>query len=83
MQYWIASQVLRFIATSLSPCHLGRRVTLNARRRDGSIYHFRLCSRRFALVVFKLVRLRIVPFSVPCCPSYFCFGLRCACLNLL
>ena len=35
----------------------------------------------FALVVFRLVRLRIVPFSVPCCPFYFRFGLRCACLN--
>ena len=58
-----------FIATSLSPCHLCRRASLNPRRRDGSIYHFRLCSRRFALVVFRLVRLRIVPFSVPCCPS--------------
>ena len=46
-----------------------------------SIYHFRLCGCFFALVVFRLVRLRIVPFSVPCCPSYFCFGLRCACLN--
>ena len=71
-----------FIATSLSPCHLCRRVSLNPRRRDGSIYHFRLCGRRFALVVSRLVRLGIVPFSVPCCPSYFCFGLRCACLSL-
>ena len=70
-----------FIATSLGPCHLCRRVSLHPRRRDGSIYHFKLCGRRFALVVFRLVRLRIVPFSVPCCPSYFCFGLRCACLN--
>ena len=70
-----------FIATSLSPCHLCRRVSLHPGRRDGSIYHFRLCGRRFALVVFRLVRLRIVPFSVPCCHSYFCFGLRRACLN--
>ena len=62
-----------FIATSLSPCHLRRRFSLNKRPRDSSIHHFRLCGRRFALVVFRLVRLRIVPFSVPCCPSYFSF----------
>ena len=35
----------------------------------------------FAVVVFRLVRLRTAPFSVSCCPSYFCFGLRCACLS--
>ena len=70
-----------FIATSLSPCHLCRRVSLKSRRCNGSIYHFRLCGRRFALVVCRLVRLSIVPFSVQRCPSYFCFGLHCAYLN--
>ena len=58
-----------FFITSLRTCHLCCRVSLTS-----------FC---FTLLVFRLVRLRIVPFSVPCCPSYFCFGLRCACLNLL
>ena len=80
MQCQIASQVLRFFITSLRPCHLCCRVSLKSWQFDISPQALR-SSFCFNLVVFRLVRPRIVPSSVPCCPSYFCFGLRCAWLN--
>jgi len=65
-----------FIATSLSPCYICRRVSLNPRRRDSSVYHFKLCGRRFALVVFRLVLLRIDPFSALSFILFLWFALR-------
>ena len=65
-----------FIATSLSPCYICRCVSLNPRRRDSSVYHFKLCGRRFALVVFRLVLLRIDPFSALSFILFFWFALR-------
>ena len=74
-----------FFITSLRPCHLCCRVSLNSKPTPSWQFDISPQALRssfcFNLVVFRLVRLRIVPFSVPCCPSYFCFGLRCAWLN--
>ena len=74
-----------FFITSLRPCHLCCRVSLNSKPTPSWQFDISPQALRssfcFNLVVFRLVRLRIVPFSVPCCPSYFCSGLRCAWLN--
>ena len=74
-----------FFITSLRPCHLCYCVSLNSKPTPSWQFDISPQALRssfcFNLVVFRLVRLRVVPFSVPCCPSYFCFGLRCAWLN--
>ena len=71
--------------TSLRTCHLCCRVSLNCKPTPSWQFDISPQALRssfcFNLLVLRLVRLRIVPFSVPCCPSYFCFGLRCAWLN--